>query len=88
MKSKLPELWPTNSVLNESVRDKDWQYKFMQKLYADKSRDAKCDPIDVGDEVLIKTPKTNKLSPKYHPATGTVVRREGGTVTVQRQDGS
>ena len=88
MKTKLPELRPEGNVTSESVRDKDWQSKVSQKLYADKSRGAKPNPLDVGDEVLVRTPKTNKLSPKYHADTGTVVKRIGGEVTVQRQDGT
>ena len=88
MKTKLPQLRPEETILNESVRDRDMEYKISQKLYADKCRGAKFDPIDIGDDVLVRTPKTNKLSPKYHAEPGTIVKRIGGEVTVQRQDGT
>ena len=36
LKTKLPELRPNKSVLDESTRDRDWNQKLAGKMYGDK----------------------------------------------------
>ena len=38
LKTKLPELCPNKSVLDEGIRDRDWNQKLAGKVYADKRR--------------------------------------------------
>ena len=45
IKTKLPELRPDKSVINESTRDRDWSHKLTQKAYADGKRSAVPSPI-------------------------------------------
>eukprot|EP00794_Sanderia_malayensis_P021283 gene21283-23355_t len=44
----------------------------------------KCSDIKVGDLVVIREPKQNKLSLKFNPLPYTVVARKGSRVTVHR----
>ena len=45
IKSKLPELRPEQSVVNEDIKDRDWSNKLTQKAYADDKRGAVPSPI-------------------------------------------
>ena len=38
LKTKLPELCPNKSVLDESTRNRDWNQKLAGKMYGDKQR--------------------------------------------------
>lgn len=88
MKTKLPEIRPEKSVTNEGIRDRDWQYKLKQKVYADERRGAKDDTIEVGDSVLVQTQKTDKLSSRYEVKPATITKKVGSEVTIRRSDGS
>ena len=62
MRSKLPELRrETVDVSREETRDKDWSNKLKGKKYADDKRGAVPKSIRVGDAVLLKAEKSNKL---------------------------
>ena len=66
MRSKLPELWrETVQVPREEVHDCDWSNKLKGKAYADGRRGATPESIRVGDTVLLKAEKPNKLSTKF-----------------------
>ena len=54
LKTKLPELRPNKSVLDENIRDLDWNHKLSSKFYADKQRKATFNPVVPGDKVLLK----------------------------------
>ena len=54
LKTKLPELRPNKSMLDESFRDRDWKHKLSSKFYADKQRNATFNPVVPGDKVLLK----------------------------------
>ena len=57
LKTKLPELRPNKSVLDENIRDLDWNHKLSNKFYADKRRNATFNPAVPGDKVLLKNTK-------------------------------
>ena len=67
MRSKLPELRrETVDVSREETRDKDWSNKLKGKTYADDKRGAVPKSIRVGDAMLLKAEKSNKLSSNFH----------------------
>ena len=89
IKTKLPELRPDKSVINESTRDRDWSHKLTQKAYADGKRGAALSPIVPGDQVLLKNTKsTGKLAPNFEPEPYTVLAKDGHQVTVKSSEGA
>lgn len=67
LKTKLPELRPNKSVLDESTRDRDWNQKLAGKMYRDKQRHAVDNPITPEDKVLLKnTKQSGKLAQSLH----------------------
>ena len=88
LKTKLPELRPNKSVLDENIRDRDWNHKLTSKLYADKQRNAVCSPAVPGDQVLLKNTKSSgKLTPNFEPQPYTVQTKEGQELTLKSSDG-
>nr|XP_058967969.1 uncharacterized protein K02A2.6-like [Pocillopora verrucosa] len=86
LKTKLPELRPNKSLLDESIRDQDWNHKLSSKLYADKQRNATFNP---GDKVLLKNTKSpGKLAPKFEPQPYTVQTKEGQELTLKADNGT
>lgn len=63
-------------------------FYFLLQEYIDKRRNARANPIEVGDIVLMKEMvKRNKLTPEFGSADFTVVDRNGSDVLVQSQAG-
>jgi len=87
MRTKLQELRREQTVIDESVRDADFRKKIQGKEYSDGKRRSMPSAIIVGDTVLLKTPKVDKFSTNFHPTPCKVVKREGGEVTVETEDG-
>ena len=88
VRSKLPELRrETVGVPGEEVRERDWSSKLKGKAYADLKRGATPKSIRVGDTVLLKAEKTNKLSTNFNPAPFKVVQRTGTEVTLRNEAG-
>ena len=54
-----------------------------QKEYVDAKRIAVASEVEIGDKVLLRNSKTNKLSPNYDPNPCEVVDRKGGEVTIR-----
>ncbi|KAL9953254.1 hypothetical protein ACROYT_G040640 [Oculina patagonica] len=78
MKTKLPKLRLNKSVLDESIRDRDWNHKLSSKLYADKKRNATFNTVLPGDKVLLTNTKSSgKLAPHFEPQPYTVQTKEG-----------
>ena len=89
MKSKLPELRRENvDVSLEEVRDRDWSNKLKGKEYADFKRGAVSKSISVGDLVLLRAEKTNKLSSNFRPDPFKVIQKTGNEVTVRNDAGA
>lgn len=87
MKSKLPEIRREQRITDEAIRDHDWESKLRGKTYADDRRKAAKDTLDVGDKVLLRARKTDKMSTNFEDKMYKVVEREGGEVTVRDDDG-
>ena len=88
MKTKLPELIRDPEFLYEEVRDNDWQKKLRGKVKADTERYARESNIRIGDTVLLKTDKTNKLTPNFDCILRTVAKKDGKKVTVEDEEGN
>lgn len=89
LKTKLPELRPNKSVLDENTRDLDWSHKLSSKFYADKQRKATFNPVVPGDKVLLKNTKSSgKLAPNFEPQPYTVQTKEGQELTLKADDGT
>ena len=87
MRSKLPELRREAPITNEEIRDRDWARKLTQKDYVDTKRHAVESQVEVGDQVLLRNTKINKLSPNYDPSPCEVIDRNRGEVTLRKKDG-
>ena len=88
LKTKLPELRRTGNLLDEGVRDRDWNHKFTHKEHADNKRGAAESPVVPGDLVLLKKTKTScKLEANFESEPYTVQTKEGSEVTVRSKEG-
>ena len=88
LKTKFPELKRADNLLNEGVRDNDWNHKLIHKAYADNRRGAVENPVMPGDQVLLKKTKTSgKLEANFESKPYTVQTKEGHEVTVRSKEG-
>lgn len=65
------------------VRARDMYQKEKMRVYTDNKRNASERKLNVGDLVLLKQNKTDKLSTKYVPELYTVKNKFGNQVTVE-----
>ena len=75
----LPEL--SVKVNDEVVHIRDTDQKAKQKCNADTKSVKPISQLHVGDTVLVRQPKVNKLSTIYHPAPLTVAEVKGTMIT-------
>ena len=88
MRTKLPELRREPvEVPREESRDRDWSNKLKGKAYAHACRGATLKSIRIGDTVLLKAEKSNKLSTNFCPSPFKVVQKTGTEETVRNQAG-
>jgi len=88
MNCGLPTLQPTpfaHSMPTHSIMSKnDDASKMKMKAYADaRRRTAPC-TLTPGTHVLVKQPKTNKLTPPFDPNPYTIVEKKGAMITASR----
>ena len=57
-------------------------------MKADTDRNARESSIQIGDTVLLKADKTNKLTPNFDSIPRKVVEKDGRKVTVQDEEGN
>ena len=88
LKTKLPELGPNKSVLDEGIRDRNWNQKLAGKMYADKQRHAVDNHISPRDKVLVKNSKSSgKLTPNFETEPYTVQTKEGQELSLKSAGG-
>ncbi|XP_050958284.1 uncharacterized protein K02A2.6 [Labeo rohita] len=86
IRGKLPDFtMPRN---DQEIRDRDAEQKGKNKLYADHRRGAKYSQLEVGDQVLVRQEKTDKLTTTFNPVPFTVVSRKGNSVTIEDPGGT
>ncbi|CAB3979614.1 Hypothetical predicted protein, partial [Paramuricea clavata] len=86
LKTKLPKLRPDKNILDETIRDRDWNKKVAGKEYADKHRQANQNPINPGDKVLKNSKTSGKLDPKFETKPY-IVQTKGQELTVKSDEG-
>ena len=85
-KTCLPEYTQQRSSTDETIRERDASAKARMKVYADKkNRAAEC-TLKLGDTVLVKQQRQNKLSSYYDPVPYTITAMNGSMVTASRKD--
>ena len=67
LKTTLPEVTPPVLEKQKNMTDRDAEQKMKMKAYADQKLGVRDSKIELGDTVLIKQPKCNKLSPPFSP---------------------
>jgi len=83
VRTKLPDLCREWTVFDAATHDKDWANKLKGKAYADSICRAQESSIEVGDQVLVRAPKLNKLSSNFDPVPRTVIAKNGGQMTIE-----
>jgi hypothetical protein len=79
---KLPEVVPT-SPSRSKFADIDLKKKEKMKEYADTAAKAKPHSFQVGDTVLVRQKRVNKLSSPYNKHPYTIVKIKGSTITAR-----
>lgn len=87
LRNKLPQIDSTRGVDDEEVRDQDASKKEKGKQYSDKRRKAKESDIEVGDVVLVKQERLNKLSSTFGEEKFTVTEKKGSEVILESPKG-
>ena len=81
LKSTLPRL-QQDQMLSD-VRQTDAKRKEQMKEYADTRNHARDSDLKVGDQVLIKQPKQNKMSTPFNPEPFQITEKKGSMITAQ-----
>ena len=87
LRTKIPELHEREFTPCQEVRDHDAEQKSKAKAYADEARGATPPNVTIGDKVLVKQDRSNKLDTPFSPVPLTVVDKTGSMVIVQNQEG-
>eukprot|EP00794_Sanderia_malayensis_P005113 gene5112-biopygen4171 len=84
VRGKLPSL-EKKRVLNKhkEARENEQKSQTYQKDYADRRRHAKESSITIGDSVLVKQMKKNKLTSRFNKTPYIVIERKGTQVTAE-----
>ena len=77
---------PAPRPIHDRIAWDDSKEKEIMKWYADRNKKTKPSPLCLGDQVLIKQKRLNKLSPPYNPKQYTATKRKASIVTVQIGD--
>lgn len=91
VKTRLPDMTQFNAVkspVDNEVRARDTTVKAAMKNYADHRRNATPKSLNVGDNVLLKVPRMNKLSSYYDPKPYTITAVKGNMITAKRGERS
>ena len=87
IQGKLPTITPTLIVNRHSeAQANQGQQRDKAKQYADNRRHARPSNIKVGDQVLVKQQKHNKLSTNFSPQPYTVTAIKGSKVVAENKD--
>jgi hypothetical protein len=84
-RTKIPDI--TQSPIDEEIQDRDALRKLKAKQYADYDRNAKASEIEIGDKVLVRTEKKDKLTPNFEKEPYTVLEKNGSEVLIQNENG-
>ena len=79
---------PSKATLEKAsdIYTHDDKSKQKMKQYADNSATVHPSSLQIGDVVLVKQPKQNKLTAPYDPKQYVIVEKKGSMVTAERED--
>lgn len=86
IRGKLPEL--IESHTDQEVCDRDTEKKAKSKMYADSSRGAQHSEVSVGDTVLVRQDKTDKLTTTFNATPHRIISKTGNKVVVESPTGA
>ena len=86
LRSRLPEIKISHPESDAEMRQQDQQRKQQMKSYADDRRNSKKHRLQIGDTVLVRQQKKNKLSSVYNPEPMTVTDINHSMITATRND--
>ena len=84
LKSTLPRVQFDQTP--SEIRETDAKRKEKMKEYADKCSHAKSTDLNVGDKVLVKQPKQNKMSTPFNPEPFEIKEKKGNMITAQNAE--
>ena len=84
LKSTMPRLQQDQA--SPEVRQNDAKRKEQMKEYADRHNHARASDLKVGDKVLVKQPKKNKLSTPFKPEPLEVKEKKGSMITAHNAE--
>ena len=87
IRGKLPVLKKRVVRRHGEAKERDEKRPSYNKQYADKRRHAKKSPIKIGDSVLIRQEKRNKLTANFNNQPYTVTSRKNCEITAANKDG-
>ena len=73
-------------VVDEHINETDAETKVKSKMYADKRRGAKQPNFTVGDQVLVRQAKRNKLTSRFIPKPYEITDIKGTMITARRKE--
>ena len=85
IRTKLPSIQEATS--EGEFTDRDAEMKMKSKIYADKRRHAESTEFNLGDQVLVKQPKGNKLTTTFAAEPFQVVDKDQNSVIVESPQG-
>ncbi|KAL4231673.1 hypothetical protein ACF0H5_009252 [Mactra antiquata] len=85
IRTKLPDI--QCSLNDEDIRDKDMYSKQKNKTYIDNKRYAKDRSLEIGDKVLLKQERKDKLTTTYEHEPYKIIDKVGNQVTVKSAAG-
>ena len=91
VKTRMPDLslqCPDTPLTDYDVRERDTAAKAAMKSYADRRRNASHKMLQIGDAVLLKVPKIDKLSSYYDPRPYIITAVKGTMITARRGERS
>ena len=71
--------------MNENLQENDKNSKYKSKHYMDNKHHSTNRAMKIGDRVLVKQRKLNKLTPTFNPQPYTVIQRNGYKITAKRE---
>ena len=76
MRSKLPELKRESiNLFKEEVGERVWSNNLKGKVYANEKRGAVSKSMNIGDEVLLRTAKSDRVSSNFCPSLFNAVQK-------------
>ena len=84
LKTRVPKILPTSQ--NKKVSNYDRKQKQKMKIYADNKRRAKHNNLQIGDQVLVKQQKRDKLTTPYHSEPFQIVKQRGSMITAKNDE--